>query len=102
MSNSQPVKLYFVVNSHTLQAALPKYDWKSEASKRYDITQNARAQCVLKSSWVASLVYHTSSKKLKLIQLKILIVINRAITIFNGDYSQLIAPEQKTRVHGTE
>ena len=30
------------------------------------------------------------------IQLKIIIVINRAIKIFNRDYSQLIEPEQET------
>jgi len=36
------------------------------------------------------------------IRLKILIAINRAIKIFNRDYSQLIAPERETQVCGTE
>jgi len=36
------------------------------------------------------------------IHLKILIVINRAIKIFNRDYSRLITPEQETQVCGTE
>ena len=35
-------------------------------------------------------------------RLKIVIVINRVIKIFNRDYSRLITPEQETQVCGPE